>query len=46
MEYIDWLLYYPYGWNWNLPCNYLHFQLYIKVPTRYFIDTAGELHLA
>ena len=28
---------------WDLPCGYFHFQIYVKVPTRYYTDTAGEL---
>lgn len=40
-EEIRWILTHPY--RWNLPCNYLHYQIRIKVPTHYYIDTAGEV---
>ena len=31
-------------WNWDIPSNYIYYQVYIQIPTRYYVDTAGEVH--
>lgn len=42
MDYLDWILSYPYGFIYS----FWTYQVYIKVPTRYFTDTAGNIFTA